>query len=82
MVLEELALILERSDDRLVRVNVALTTVDDGNIAKTEGDDTASEDVHNVSSGVPAIPSQIGDLIVHKRCTYMRSIFVRTPIVR
>ena len=60
VVLEELALILERSDDRLVRVNVALTTVDYRYVTQTERNDTACENIHNVRSGIPRRRVQLG----------------------
>lgn len=53
MVFEEETFMLKGSTDSLVAVDVSLTTVDHWNIAKTQRDDSASKDIHNVCSLVP-----------------------------
>lgn len=50
MVLEEPLLVLQGSGDRLGLVNVPLTSVDDRDIAETEGDNSASENIDNIGS--------------------------------
>lgn len=83
MVLKELALILESGADWLVGVNVALTTIDNWHIAKTEWNNAASENVHNIRSNIPALAiKSIGGYVRKTACTHMRSTFVSTPIVR
>lgn len=55
MGLEELALCFQRCGDRFRSLDVALPTVHDGNVAKAEGDDTASEDIDNVGARIPTV---------------------------
>lgn len=53
MILEKPLLILQRRPDRLALFDVSLTTVDDGNVAESEGDDSSGEDIDDVGSLVP-----------------------------
>lgn len=55
MVLEELAFVLECDSDGLVRFNIALATVDDWDVAQTEGNNTTGEDINDIGSLVPKI---------------------------
>lgn len=50
MVLKEPLLVLQGRCDRLGLVDVSLTSVDDRDVAETEGDDSASENIDNVGS--------------------------------
>ena len=53
VILEEFTLIVKCGLDRLVGVDITLTTVDHWHITQTQGDNSASEDIHNIRSGVP-----------------------------
>lgn len=55
MIFKELPFILECRANGLVCFNVALTTVDDGNVAQTKGNDATSENIDNVRSNIPGI---------------------------
>lgn len=55
MLLEKLGLRLERARDGLLLVDVALSSVDDWDVAESERDDSASEDVDDVGSSVPGV---------------------------
>ena len=55
MTLEERALSFKSTGDRLVRFDITLPTVHDGNISKSEWDDTASKNVDNISAGIPGM---------------------------
>lgn len=50
MVLEEVLLVLQSVSDRLLVLDVTLTTVDDGDVTQTQRDNPSSENIHNVGS--------------------------------
>jgi hypothetical protein len=52
VVLEKLTLMVQSSADGLFVLDISLTTVDDGNVAKTKVNDTASENVHDIRARV------------------------------
>jgi len=54
MSLEEDSLVLQRSRDGLLLLDVSLTSVDDGDVSETQRDDSTGENVNNVGSLVPA----------------------------
>ena len=53
VVLEELALILESSRNRLLGIDVTLATVDHWYVTQTQRNHSSSEDVHDIRSSVP-----------------------------
>lgn len=53
MVLEEGALSLQGLVDGLLGINITLSTVDDGNVAETKGNDTTGQNIDNVRASVP-----------------------------
>jgi hypothetical protein len=53
MVLEVISLSFECDRNGFVGFDIALTTVDDRNIAKTKGDNPSSENVDDVCALVP-----------------------------
>ena len=55
MIFKELSFILECLADGLVCFNVALATVDDGNVTQTKGNDATGENIDNVRSNIPSI---------------------------
>lgn len=59
MVLEKVPLILQGRPDRLALFDIPLTSVDDGDVTESQGDDPAGEDIDNVGSLVPAsVPNE------------------------
>jgi hypothetical protein len=77
-----MALSVERLLDWLGRVNVTLTTINDGYIAQTQRNDAAGKNVNDISAGIPGF---IGVSAGWSRVlfgTHIRSTLVRTPIVR
>jgi hypothetical protein len=54
MVLEKVPLILQGRPDRLALFDIPLTSVDDGNVTESQGDDPAGEDIDDIGSLVPA----------------------------
>ncbi len=52
---EELFLRIESGTDELLLVDVALTTVDDGNVAETKGNDTTGENVDDIGACIHQI---------------------------
>jgi hypothetical protein len=54
MVLEKVPLILKGRPDRLALFDIPLTSVDDGNVTESQGDDPAGKNVYDVGSLVPA----------------------------
>lgn len=54
MVLEKVPLILQGRPDRLALFDIPLTSVDDGDVTESQGDDPAGEDIDDVGSLVPA----------------------------
>lgn len=59
MVLEILPFILQGGADRLVRVNVTLATIDNGDIAQSKRDNTTSKNVYDVRSSIPSCAVRI-----------------------
>ena len=59
VVLEEFALGLEGNADLLVCVNIPLPSVHHGNIAQSQRNDPPSQNVNNVSSGIPILKCQV-----------------------
>ena len=55
MALEEFPFMGKGILDRLARINIALTTVNDGNVTKPQRDDSACEDVYDIRAGVHQI---------------------------
>lgn len=54
MVLEKVPLILQSRPDRLALFDIPLTSVDDGNVTESQGDNPAGEDIDDIGSLVPA----------------------------
>jgi hypothetical protein len=83
VVLEELLLVLERLRDGTLVVDIALSSVDDGDVSETEGDDTTSKNVDDVGSLVPASTASSVELRRREEeGTNIKSTLVKTPIVR
>jgi len=82
MILEELSLCLKGSCDGFVGLDIALASVHDWHVSKSQGDDSSSQNVDNISALVPTITSvnelECGRYLMY---THMRSTLVRTPIV-
>lgn len=55
MIFKELSFMFECLADGLICFNVALATVDDGNVTQTKGNDATSENIDNVRSNIPDI---------------------------
>ena len=55
MIFKELSFMFECLADGLVRFNVALATVDDGNVTQTKGNDATGENIDNIRSNIPGI---------------------------
>ena len=55
MVFEKLSLILECNADRLVQLNISLSSIDNGNIAQPQWNNSTSEDIYDIRSFVPEI---------------------------
>ena len=53
MVLEEVALGIECNADRFVDLNIPLPSVNNWNVAKSQRDDSSSQNVDNIGSLVP-----------------------------
>jgi hypothetical protein len=53
MVLEECALSLQGLVDGLFGVNITLSTVDDGNVAETKGNDATGQNIDDVRASIP-----------------------------
>lgn len=66
MVLEEFLLVLEGLRDGTLVVDIALSTVDDGDVSEAERDDTASENVNDVRPLVPGSTSSSVELVHEK----------------
>lgn len=88
MVFEKLAFILQGGSDRLALVDIPLTSVDDGDVTQSEGDDPSSQDVYDIGSLVPVKQQHDTQLVIcwssqerPPNRTYIRSTFVKTPIV-
>jgi hypothetical protein len=93
MVLEKVPLILQGRPDRLALFDIPLTSVDDGDVTESQGDDPAGEDIDDVGSLVPAsfskrkrkqnmLSRKIGGGIRKAiKSTHIRSTLVNTPIV-
>lgn len=83
MALKEMTLSIKRLLDWLRRVDVALTTINNRNIAQAQRNDATSENVNDISASIPMF---LGISVIHEqritRGTHMRSTLVRTPIVR
>jgi hypothetical protein len=54
MILKEFTFKFQSHRNGLVVFNVTLTTVDHGNISKSEGDNATSENIDDVRSFIPA----------------------------
>jgi hypothetical protein len=50
MVLEELAFVAERILDRLSGIDIALTSVDDRDVAQTKRDDATGENINDIGA--------------------------------
>lgn len=53
MVLKEGTFALQGAADGLFLLNITLTTVDNRDVAKAEWDNTTSQNIHNISTGIP-----------------------------
>lgn len=53
MILKELALVLKGMGDGLRGLDISLTAVDDWYITQAKRNDTASKNIHDVSSNIP-----------------------------
>jgi hypothetical protein len=94
VVLEKVPLILQGRPDRLALFDIPLTSVDDGDVTESQGDDPAGKNVYDVGSLVPAsfskrkrkqnmLSRKIGGGGIRKaiKSTHIRSTLVNTPIV-
>ena len=54
VVLEKVLLVVQSICDRLLRVNVPLSSIDDRDVAQTKGNDTAGQDIDDIGTLVPA----------------------------
>lgn len=82
VILEEFLLVLQRRRNRSLVVDIALTTIDDGNVSEAERDDPACENVDDVRSLVPEQCRLISTPpSTSLKTTHMRSTLVSTPIV-
>jgi hypothetical protein len=84
VVLEEVSFVLESRSDTLGLVDISLTSIDNGNIAQSQGDNSSGQNVDNVGSLVP-IELRLSD-IAHASAemfgAHIKSTLVKTPIVR
>lgn len=53
MVLEIVAFVVEGGADSLVGLDITLATIDDGNVAKAQRNDTSSENIYDIRAFVP-----------------------------
>jgi hypothetical protein len=80
MVLEEVTLSIECNADRFVNLNIPLPSVNNWDVAKSQRDDSSCQNVYNVGSLVP-VHRFASELDLKSKETYIRSTFVKTPIV-
>jgi hypothetical protein len=69
MVLEEGALRFQRFVDRLLGIDIALTTIDNGDVAETKRDNTSSQNVYDIRSSIPRRSINIAISLLNKRET-------------
>lgn len=90
MIFKEALLEVESGGDGLGSFDVSLTSVDHGNVAKTERNDAPSEDVNNIGARIPAgehvqrngrVRSVREPSNQQRRVAYIKSTLVKTPMV-